>query len=345
LRATIRITTENSATLITIDGTRLGNGGWQGHVNPGRHLLEIRRPSGEVLQQKLDVAAGMTYSIRDTSPQKRPESKTEAPAAQPVGPPPSMSRPRAPNSVSATLPVEPTNQAPFEAQNNGAFRGITGEAFVPIILGGASTDSYGTSCPATEFGGSCSIGGPRGGALAVRVGYSFGWIAPEATLGMSLDISSAGLHLPADLQIPGDTNGLLAQVAGDTHFARLGMMAGGGVRLATQAQGLRYSLSGMLGLVKRHVYIFPDYFFGSKPSYTAKTLFFDTGVMLGDSPGVKVYAGLFLWLEFVPSTVVSRDVTRLGLDPAYVPASLRTITPFSGTQVMFGPLLGISFGH
>jgi len=126
---------------------------------------------------------------------------------------------------------------------------------------------------------------------------------------------------------------------------RLGILAAAGARVTTLTQGRRYSLSGVFGLVKRHVYIIPDSFFGSKPSYTAKTLLFDAGLIIGDTPGVKIYAGLFLWLEFVPSLNMTRDVTKLGLQPERVPESLQTITPFNGTQIMFGPLVGITFGH
>ncbi len=325
--ATIRVAAENVGTFIYIDGAYVGKGSWQGDVPAGRHVVQMRKPNGEIMQQYLNAAAAMTYSIRDASPTKQPGSQQNTPWA-PVGP-------------TQPAPAARTNQIPTEVQD-GRYRGITGAAFSPIMLGGASTDTYGSNCPATAFGGSCTTGGPRGGALAFRLGYSYGWIAPEAMVAMSLDMSSAGLHSPS---VPGDTNGLLAQVAGGTKFLRLGLIAGGGARLATQAQEHRFTFSGTLGLIKRFIYIIPDSFFGSETSYTAPTLFFDAGVMIGDSPGIKIYAGLFLWVEFAPEMAIPRDVTTLGLDPKQVPMSLQTITPFSGTQLMFGPLVGITFGH
>ncbi len=332
---TIRVATASPETQIYIDNTFVSKGSWQGTLAPGRHALQLRRPSGEALQQYLNVAAGMTYSIRDNPAAKQVESNPKiAPATSPPNAPVT---PYASNNQGSTEPPTPVQDP--------AFHGLTGAVFAPIMLGGPSTDAFNSTCPATEFGGTCSTGGPRGGAIALRLGSAYGWIAPEAMLGISLDLSSAGLNLPPDYQIPTDTSGLLAQVAAGTKFMRLGLMAGAGARVATQEQGHRYTFSGTLGLVKRHVYVIPDSFFGSKPSYTAPMLFFDGGVMFGETPGIKIYAGLFLWMEFVPDTKISRDVTVLGLNPDQVPASLRTITPFSGVQLMFGPLVGITFGH
>jgi hypothetical protein len=222
---------------------------------------------------------------------------------------------------------------------------MTGALILPIMLGGASTNDYGDHCPATPFGGYCTVGGPRGAAIAGRLGYAHDWIAPELTIALSLDISSGGMRLPNDAKLEGDADGILTQIAGQTKFIRIGILGGLGVRVASQGRGSRFTLSGSLGLVKRHVYILPDSFFGQKPSYAAKSLFFDAGVLLGDTPGAKIYAGLFAWFEFVPTLVIERDVTKLNLDPALVPASLRRIAPFSGTQFMFGPLIGVTFGH
>jgi len=346
---TIRIATESTETQIVVDGAFVSKGTWQGTVAPGRHKLQLRKPNGEVLQQFLNVAAGMTYSIRDNPTAKQTESIPKPTASTSSGLPGkviSQPNPYAVNNQGTTQPATPTGTG---SQPPGGldptYHGITGAVFAPIMLGGPSTNGFNSTCPATEFGGSCSTGGPRGGAIGVRLGSAYGWIAPEAMVAISLDLSSAGLNLPSDYQIPDDYNGLLAQVAAGTKFMRLGLMAGGGARIATQSQGYRYTFSGTLGLVKRHVYVIPDSFFGSKPSYTAPTMFFDGGVMIGDTPGIKIYAGLFLWVEFVPDTTISRDVTTLGLDPNLVPVSLRTITPFSGTQFMFGPLVGVTFGH
>ncbi len=347
--ATIRVATESAETQIYVDGNFVSKGTWQGAIAPGRHTLQLRKPSGQVLQQYLNVTAGMTYSIRDNPAARQTESVPNPTPLTSSGLPGqsiSQADPYAGDNQKTTQPATPTGTG---TQSPGGldptYHGITGAVFAPIMLGGPSTNGFNSTCPATEFGGSCSTGGPRGGAIGVRLGSAYGWIAPEAMVAISLDLSSAGLNLPSDYQIPDDYNGLLAQVAAGTKFMRLGLMAGGGARIATQSQGYRYTFSGTLGLVKRHVYVIPDSFFGSKPSYTAPTMFFDGGVMIGDTPGIKIYAGLFLWVEFVPDMTISRDVTTLGLDPNLVPVSLRTITPYSGTQFMFGPLVGVTFGH
>jgi hypothetical protein len=350
-------------TLVYLDGVLVGNTNWQGAVAPGAHQLILRRPSGEQLQQQLSVAPGMTYNIRDNPPP--PAAVAGAPANPPHAPPPNTKPPVLPQ---ATRPDQQGQQAPAPGNSFGAaapaqvppqaeppgvtkdepdprYRGLTGALFVPLILGSPSTNEYRDRCPATEFGGTCTVGGPRGGGIFGRLGYAFGWIAPEFTLGLSIDLSSGGMHVPVDATLQGDTTGILTQIAGQTKFVRIGILGAGGVRLTTEGRNARFTLSGSFGWVKRHIYVVPDSFFGSKPSYTAKSLFFDTGILLGDTPGAKIYAGLFAWFEFVPTLVIERDVTKLSLNPALVPASLRRVTPFSGTQVMFGPLLGITFGH
>ena len=356
-RATISVTALDPGTLVFFDDVYVSKGSWQGFATPGPHRLLLRRVGGEVLQQTISVAPGMNYAIRDTSSSQpnpavpatgQPSNSSYPARPSTTGPQPNPTVPATGQPSNSTYPSGPSTTGPQPndfGSPNTTYRGITGAAFAPIILGGPSTNSYNSHCPATEFGGSCSTGGPRGGALALQLGYSYGWIAPEAMLALSLDVSSGTLQLPPDLQIAGDVNGILSQIAGSTKFMRLGILGGLGARVSTQSQGHRFTFSGVFGLVKRHIYVLPDSFFGSKPSYTGKTLFFDAGVMLGDSPGVKIYAGLFLWLEFVPSFTFVRDVTKLGLEPKFVPQSLQTITPFSGTQIMFGPMIGATFGH
>jgi hypothetical protein len=373
--AVVRVTAAVPGTLVYVDGVLVGNTNWQGAVTPGAHQLLLRRPSGEQLQQQLSVAAGMTYNIKDNPPAAAqapsplpPAAPNRAPgnsAYPPISPPPPYAGQRPPLNQQGTSPVaapngagpsgtygapaspqttqpEPNATAPDELTR---YRGMTGALLVPIILGGPTTNDYRNHCPATEFGGSCSVGGPRGAAIAGRVGYAFGWIAPEFTLALSLDLSSGGLHVPEDATLQGDTTGILTQIAGQTKFMRIGILGAAGVRLTTEGRSTRFTLSGSFGWVKRHVYVVPDSFFGTKPSYTGKSLFFDTGILIGDTPGAKIYVGLFAWFEFVPTLVIQRDVTKLNLDEKLVPPSLRRVTPFSGTQIMFGPLLGVTFGH
>lgn len=378
-RGLVRVSAASSGSLIFVDGVLVGNTNWQGFVLPGAHVLQLRRPTGETLQQTLTVTPGMTYSVRDNAPPRPPATPVPTgapPTKTPAAPPPAFAAPGSPATATpAWAPAAPSaasaapgaatppypgaqpaaiNAAPYAgnqplpapelpAPDRERYRGVTGALFAPLMLGGPSTNAYGDKCPATEFGGSCSSSGPRGGGLAAKIGYAWGWIAPEAMFALTLDLSSAGLHFPTT--IPGDSTGLLTTLAGDTKFLRLGLMGGAGVRMATEGRNSRFTFSSTFGWVKRHVYVIPDSFFGQKPSYTAKTLFFDTGILLGDSPGTKFYAGLFLWLEFVPTLVIERDVSKLQIDPNVVPHSLITLTPFQGTQVMFGPLVGLTFGH
>ena len=373
-RALLHVTAAVSGTLVYLDGTLVGNTNWQGAIVPGKHRLQLRRPNGELVQQALSLAAGMTYAIHDNAPAQptpppvvpaasRPDTvATRYGAAPPAQSQQPMQPGAAPNRYGAPPPVQQPSQPGTAPDQYGAppptrqssqptavpderFRGITGALFVPVLLGGASTNDYRDHCPAKDYGGYCTVGGPRGGAIAGRIGYSFGWIAPEFTAALSLDLSSGGMQLPQGLPVSFDPQGIFARVLAETKFIRIGILGGVGARMTSEGSNTRFTFSGSFGWVKRHVYVIPDSFFSSKPSYTAKSLFFDTGVLLGETPGNKIYLGLFAWFEFTPTQVVDRDVSKLNLDPKLVPEPLRKLTPYSGTQIMFGPVLGVTFGH
>ena len=396
VQAVLRVTAAVSGTLVYLDGTLVGNTNWQGALPPGRHQLQLRRPNGELVQQDLSLAAGMTYAIHD-NPTARPAPPPVTPSIEPgttsrpatvptpysAAPPAQSLQPIqpsagvAPNRYGVPAPTQPgtapdqygappPTQQPSQpgaapdkncasprteqasqptAAEVGRSRGVTGALFVPVLLGGASTNDYRDHCPAIDYGGYCTVGGPRGGAIAGRIGYAFGWIAPEFTAAVSLDHSSGGMQLPHGLPASFDPQGIFALVAKETQFLRIGILGGLGARVTSEGHSTRFTFSGSFGWVKRHVYVIPDSFFSSKTSYTAKSLFFDTGVLLGETPGTRIYLGLFAWFEFTPTQVIDRDVTKLNLDPNLVPSPLRKITPFSGTQIMFGPLLGVTFGH
>jgi hypothetical protein len=76
----------------------------------------------------------------------------------------------------------------------------------------------------------------------------------------------------------------------------------------------------------------------------APGLFFDGGVLIGSSPGAKIYLGLLLAFEFAPAhSPVAGFTGELGRpSTAYGTPALDIV---SGTQVHFGPVLAFQFGY
>jgi hypothetical protein len=73
----------------------------------------------------------------------------------------------------------------------------------------------------------------------------------------------------------------------------------------------------------------------------------DIGLTVGASPGVRVYFGVFAWMDFPSSTLASPTLTRnanlsAGGTLSYTTPSYPVV---SGTQIYIGPMLGMTFGH
>ena len=68
----------------------------------------------------------------------------------------------------------------------------------------------------------------------------------------------------------------------------------------------------------------------------------DGGVLLGSSPGTKVFLGVMLAIEFAPSHTPTAAKEKTFADQPYGTPGLDIA---SGTQYRFGPVLGFQFGY
>ncbi|MGC4068124.1 MAG: PEGA domain-containing protein [Polyangiaceae bacterium] len=329
--------------ILYVDEQPLGTGPRRLELTRGKHVLELRRPGYRTQKLVLDAKPGQFNVLRAAAYVLEHGIPTS-----PMGTAPRPSTPRSPrpDEPQDKPTARPTSNAKVktnstqETDEEHAFRGFYGELFVPIMLGGASTHSYVSSCPADTYGGTCSTTAPRGGGLALKVGYFYEWIGVEAFGAGAVDVSSAQLGLPP---IPSVTDDMRA-LAERTVFLRAGGLLGGGLRLSTPLKGIRVSLGADYLHVARKVIAIPDSFVGASLGYSAPGYFLDGGLELGSTPGTRFYLGAFLFIENAPDLVLSRDLTALGITTT-VPSELTTMTVYRGRQYLFGPLLGLTFGH
>lgn len=118
----------------------------------------------------------------------------------------------------------------------------------------------------------------------------------------------------------------------------LGGMVGIGGHLSTTTQGIRLTAGGSFGAAYRSIRTVEEVTSErlETVSYIAPGAMADAGVLLGSTPGTKVYLGGLLWWE--------RPRSELSIE---VPAGdvATTMTVARGNQVYVGPLLALQFGR
>lgn len=346
--------------VLFVDGKTFGVGKREIRLTPGRHHLELRREGHQTQRLSLDVQPGQKAQLRaapyvtlSTTRHTMPVSAPSSQRQQNVAPPGAMSSPpragqNAPAVASPSGNVQPTappSPAPLPAPDASAqsspYRGIFGSFIVPIMLGGKSTHSYLNDCPAKAFEGACTATAPRGGGVALRLGYFYEWVGLELIGGGALDVSTTELKLPP---IPAISS-TMQNAAGRNVFVRAGGMYGLGLRLAIPMQGIRITVGADYLFLHRKVYAIPDSFAGTSLSYKVPGWFIDGGIQLGSTPGARFYLGAFALIEQAHDLPLTRNLAALGIDPSVVPEALTKMVVYQGRQVFFGPLLGIAFGH
>ena len=319
---------------IALDGRLVGVNRWRGGVPPGLHHLEFRRDGFESQAEDVRVTTGGTSSVV-------------------VG-----------KWVPVVVPEERTSS------NAQAERGL----YVRLDLAGAfssRTDGITRHCAERETSAptQCSSKGPFGGGLGLRVGYRFKWIAPELFGLGTLSVSYVRASFE-QVTLAGEDPFYGPPRREDYVFFRYGFAAGAGVRVSTPSTGI--AATGGLGfavfsqsaayartttgsstvstpLGDRSVPIPPQSHSSNTVHQYAPGLVFDAGVLLGASPGTKLYLGFLASVEFAAKRARTRAVNggSFGTDPQGAPYDYGTppLNVASGTQFTFGPVLGFQFGY
>jgi hypothetical protein len=321
LPGNVRISAGDPDAAIYVDDRLVGKGVWQADLPAGSHTLRVERAGFQPYVQPLEVNPTERVVIDQIS--YRPELRGV----------PSVKK---------------------EADYEGVYVnvGLLG------MFGAGSTNEIARDCPANAAGGTCDSTRPLGGALGVRVGYSFGWFALEGLLlgGADVAVTEAEYDYGTTPEL-GEYYGAARNE--DYAFLRYGGGAGVGARVISEDSRLRFS-GGLTGaLIARTAQYaratttrsgVPDAeeHTSETTSYVAPALMTDVGILIGSTPGVKFHAGLALLVEFAPEHVsVPATTSNFGGNNPMDRLSYGTpeLDVSRGAQVVFGPFLGVQFGH
>ncbi|MEI9937342.1 MAG: PEGA domain-containing protein [Pseudomonadota bacterium] len=303
---------------ISVDGRQLGLQNWRGPLPVGRHRLTLARDGFVSQEQDVDLRLNETASV----------------------------------VVGNWVPVK----APplLKADDHGMYYRLDLAA-----LFSNKTDGITQHCEEESINLHCSTHVPFGGSLGLRVGYRFKWIAPEIWGMGLLTAQYSNVHFEqASVSADSDFYGPTRRE--DYVFFRYGWAAGVGVRATTPTHsvsatgGLGFGVFSMSGRYARTTQGSTDVAnVGTVPTARSDSssvvhtyapgLLLDGGVLLGSSPGTKLYLGIMLQIEFAPEhspTDPLADKT-LGTDPYGTPG----LDVAAGTQYRFGPVLAFQFGY
>jgi hypothetical protein len=193
-------------------------------------------------------------------------------------------------------------------------------------------------------GGTFENGGMFGLGGTAHVGYDFGVVSAEMAAALLL-IGGANDNFQVKGQ-PGMTS--MMCMAGAIRSQSLNAFVGPGVRVTTQGPTVRLTASIAAGLTIRNFSASRDCGdpgFNESASSVDPGLLFDTGMMIGGTPGGKFFVGVLGWADFpAQDTSVGPDPWT-SLPPAFFTAPGRSYLLASGPQVYVGPALGVQFGH
>jgi hypothetical protein len=302
---------------ILIDGAYAGRGAWVGDLKPGAHRVQVSFPGKETEAVMVDVAPGATVSQRF--------------------------------ELASTIVAERQDPRPSSdpASTSGAYFGL--DLNVDVYRKGFEH----VPCP-EGVDPDCDESTPKGGALRTRLGYSFGVLGLEALLAARAQVfeDTRRFYNVEDQQTVGSP--LLPYAYAHTEVFlqyNYGVFLGFGARVATEGDA-RLTLGTSLGVSHRVLRLRRDTRERQNSflrDYSAPAVAFDAGILLGSTPGTKLFLGMAGQLDFPSQDVTATDQSynREALPqsaPSFDgPAPQYTVA--SGTQVFFGPLVGVQFGH
>ena len=303
---------------IVIDGAAAGTGVWEGDLRIGKHEVVIEAAGFARYEHAL--------LVHDD------EKLVERAALVPV--------PR----------VDPPQWA-----------GVYGGLGLAFLASPRPSDTYSSLCRADP--GGCDLSGAAlGGDLVVNVGYSFGYAGIEAVGLFRAD------HTDARYSIPTDGGRGWAGPARVEHLAVTRLVAAGGLgaRAFTKGSVARFTFGSAI-LVGRDTSLgtlsVDDKTSATCPpnlvcntsadvraAKTVPVLRFDTGLLLGSTPGVKLKIGLAAMFEFVGDMYADGGLTfaRQLCTGSTCARSDLVVPPVrfsNGTQFFIGPTLGMQFGY
>jgi hypothetical protein len=226
-------------------------------------------------------------------------------------------------------------RTPSHHRDAQAYEGVYGRA---DVLGAAFGMKSQNACET----GSCSASGTYGAWMGLRLGYTFGWFGVEAGGVVLGDLQMATGSPPGSSAAGASRDAQqLVNAARTPHYLYYGVggLIGAGPRFTTKGRSMRLSFGVLPGVTIRNLGVRRQTGPDAAVATTTEASFgmtADAGVLLGATPGFRVYLGLMAWADFANHS--GTTAARNGVLPNPPVAA-------PGQQVYVGPVLGFGFGH
>ncbi len=309
---------------ITVDDKAVGVGAWDAVLPEGRHTLVVSLDGYESFTQVLALRGGETRELRSLILR----------------------------SLSTTLALPPA-RPPSR---------LYSRAFLFGRFGTSHTQAFADPCDITDIGGTCTgATAPVGGGLGLQVGYT-----PVKHLGIegfamaTYDHRSSTATFAQNVTDAQSPTYVGAARTEELTVHRYGGMLGVGVRGSTDHELVRLTLGLSGGVsIQQSFYrntqasLVGDYrqtFSSEMTTYVAPMMMLDGGLLIGNTPGSKLYVGAMMVMEFLSSTqsATAADSSHNG----FTESAPGVKVPIGNerrleqhTQVFFGPVLGGQFGQ
>jgi hypothetical protein len=354
---------------VLIDGEDKGPAPWEGDVGAGEHVIEAKGPVFAADPRKVAVVAKQRLDITlDAQPLKGHLRVTTIPVSAKIlidgreagtgvweG-----DLPAGVHKVEASMPGEPS-----QTREVRLTRGQNVVQEIPILgaIAAGKTDYHGVYIALT-LDPSFLVSGfssnyiqnaavedserwSIAGSSTLRAGYAFGWLSAELVGAFMFEYREQKQSIT---QIGKASATIADKTTSPNAFVGLGP------RITTKDDLVRFTIGVAPGIairnfnLNRETNLIAPPATGTKQqdlsaSYTAFALNMEAGLLLGSTPGAKLFVGAHAWIDFPGEDTVAGPESISALSDASFRAPNRGVIITSGTQFFVGPVLGVRFGQ
>lgn len=355
---------------VFIDGTDKGPAPWEGDLPAGEHLVEARgaryaaapRRIKVVSKERLDVAIDAASLAGHLRVVVTPSAATIKVDGRDVGAgawegdlaegvhlveasvagQPAESR-EVKVGRGQTIVQEIAVGGPKSVDYRGVYVALSLQPY--FLLGGYATNHARgvATAPAERL--------VLGGGAAAHAGYSFGWFSLEVTGAFMVEHRREQQKIPESTAAGGSTSVLDRSTAPNVFL-------GLGPRITTKDDLIRFTVGVAPGIAIKRYNLTRELGFrnnvGERPpgpttqsyseGYAGFGLNADAGLLLGSTPGTKLFVGVHTWLDFPGNDLtVGPDTITVLADGAYR-APGRRLVVVDQPQFFVGPVIGFRTG-
>ena len=302
---------------IAIDGTKVGDGAWEGDLSPGSHEVDVVAVGYQPYKHLVAVTKGQTVVEAVTL--------VAIPKPPPIAPPVDV------------------------------FRGLYAKFNVIGAFPLTSSADLSSTC-STNGAATCNNNGLDAFVgTKLHVGYSWDIFSLELVSGFLFHLShKIDRNFPGKstaVVTPGSTVDDDVQRTESHRFSGFSVFVGPGARLTSKDDAVRFTGGLAVGGAYRSLSYkretLSDVWSPSDVHAFAPAMMIDAGLLLGNTPGTKFTLGVVAWIELGPTMTTDDGGARPGKTSAGIPVSIPSppTTLSSGVQFYLGPTLGLQFGR